>query len=275
MRKVGLTLLALFLFVSVGEARPRPMPPPQHWVGSWSTPQQIPEPRNALPPDALTDATLRQVVHLSIGGKLLRVHVTNVFGTSPLHITAVHIARTGAVPGSIDLATDRRLTFSGRTDVWIPAGADYISDPVGFEAPALSDLAITLHYEDAPAQQTSHPGSRATSFYLKGDHVSDAVLAGATEVEHWFQIEGVDVLAPAVSAAVVAFGDSITDGRGSTTNGNDRWSDRAGATTACASAKLRTSPCSTKASAADGFCSMSLAPAPWRVSIATYWRLPA
>jgi lysophospholipase L1-like esterase len=225
MRKLGLVLLALFLFVPASEARPRANPAPQHWVGSWSTPQQIPEQRNALPPDALTDATLRQIVHISIGGRLLRVHLTNVFGTAPLHATAAHIARPGAVPGSIDVATDRRLTFSGRADVWIPAGAEYISDPVPFEAPALSELAITLHYENAPVQQTSHPGSRETSFYLRGDHVSDAMLAGATEVDHWFQIEGVDVLAPASAAAVIAFGDSITDGRGSTTNGNDRWSD--------------------------------------------------
>src|SRR5262249_22624281 len=127
--------------------------------------------------------------------------------------------------GSIIVATDRALTFSGRADVWIPAGADFISDPIAFDAPALSDLAITLLYTDAPAQQTSHPGSRTTSFSLRGDHVSDAVLPGAPEVDHWFQMEAVDVLAPPGSAAIVALGDSITDGRGSTTNGNDRWPD--------------------------------------------------
>jgi lysophospholipase L1-like esterase len=220
MRRIGLTLLIMLCAASTGWAQPS-----SRWVATWSTAQQIPEPRNALPVDALKDATLRQVVHLSLGGRMLRVHITNVFGTAPLHILAAHIARPGFAPGTIDSASDRVLRFSGRADVWIPAGAEYISDPIAFDAPAISDLAISLLYADAPARQTSHPGARATSFYLKGDHVSDAALTGATEVEHWFQIEGVDVLAPPDSAAVVALGDSITDGRGSTTNGNDRWTD--------------------------------------------------
>jgi lysophospholipase L1-like esterase len=220
MRRTGLALLILFCAASQAVAQPS-----SHWVASWSTAQQIPEPRNALPADALKDATLRQVVHLSLGGQTLRLHITNVFGTTPLHILSAHIARPGVSPGSIDVPTDRALFFSGRGDVWIPPGADYISDPVVFDAPALSTLAISLMYADAPSQQTSHPGARATSFYLKGDHVSDAALAGASEVEHWFQIEGVDVIAPPAATAVVALGDSITDGRGSTTNGNDRWTD--------------------------------------------------
>ncbi len=201
---------------------PVPAPNP-HWVASWATPQQIPEAKNALP--ALHDATLRQVVHLSLGGTRLRIHISNVFGTLPLHLSAVHIARPGAAAGSIDAASDRALRFSGHADVTIPAGADYISDPIGFSVPPLGDLAITLHYDDTPAQQTGHPGSRATSFYAPGDHVADAVLPGATAVDHWYQIEGVDVLAFADAAAVAVLGDSITDGRGSTTNGNDRWTD--------------------------------------------------
>lgn len=231
MKRIGLALLVLWALAGV-EAQaltyfvPPGVPPPNpHWVGSWATPQQIPEERNALPPAALQGATLRQVVHLSLGGTTLRVHVSNVFGTAPLHLTAVHIARPGATPGSIEVASDRALRFSGRSDVTVPAGADYISDPIAFAAPPLSDLAITLHYDDAPAQQTSHPGSRATSFYLAGDHLSDATLPGATAVDHWFQIEGVDVLAFGTAGAVVVLGDSITDGRGSTTNGNDRWTD--------------------------------------------------
>ena len=221
MRRLGPALLALLLVAATAGAAP----PTAHWVGSWSTPQQIPEERNALAPDALKDATLRQVVHLSLGGKVLRVELTNVFGTEPLHILAAHIARPGAAPGSIDPATDRALTFSGRADVTIPAGGVYLSDPVAFDAPPLSDLAITLHFDGAPAQQTSHPGSRATSYLAKGDYVSAAVLPDAQSVDHWFQIEGVAVEAPATAAAVVALGDSITDGRGSTTNGNDRWTD--------------------------------------------------
>jgi lysophospholipase L1-like esterase len=227
MKRLCVTLLALAALFTGAQALTIPTVPPlnPHWVASWSTAQQIVEPKNALPPDALHDATLRQVVRLSLGGALLRVHISNVFGTAPLHLTAAHIARLGAVPGSIDTASDRALSFSGRADVTIPAGADYLSDTVVFAAPPLGDLVITLHYDEAPAQQTGHPGSRATSFYAPGDHVADAVLPGAVPVDHWYQIEGVDVASFGTAGAIVVLGDSITDGRGSTTNGNDRWTD--------------------------------------------------
>ena len=197
-----------------------------NWVGSWATSQQRPEPQNALAPEDMRDATLRQVVHLSVGGSQLRVHLTNAFGTAPLRISAAHIARpVSAASDSIDVATDKALTFSGRAEVTIPAGAEYVSDPVGFSATALSDLTITMHLDEAPAVETGHPGSRATSYVVHGDIVSAASLEGAKKVEHWYQIAGVDVAASAQGAAVVTLGDSITDGHGATTNGNDRWPD--------------------------------------------------
>ncbi len=197
-----------------------------HWVGSWATSEQIPEPRNALPAEALRDATLRQIVHLSIGGDVLRVHLSNAFGTAPLRIAAARIARAIA-PGSpaIDAATDTMLTFGGRSDVIVPDGAEYISDPVRFAAPAGSSLAISLHLDRAPQGETSHPGSRATSYLAQGDVVSAPDLPRATTFDHWFQIAGVDVAASPRATAVVILGDSIADGHASTTNGNDRWSD--------------------------------------------------
>ena len=197
-----------------------------NWVGSWATSQQRPEPQNSLAPEDMHDATLRQVVHLSVGGSQLRVHLTNAFGTAPLRISAAHIARpVNAASDSIDVATDKALTFSGRAEVTIPAGAEYVSDPVAFPAAALSDLTISIHLGEAPAVQTGHPGSRATSYVVHGDLVSAANLEGAKKVEHWYQIAGVDVVAGAQVAAVVTLGDSITDGHGATTNGNDRWPD--------------------------------------------------
>ncbi len=109
------------------------------------------------------DATLRQVVHLSVGGSQLRVHLTNAFGTAPLRISAAHIARpVSAASGSIEVATDTALTFGGSAAVTIPAGAEYVSDPVAFSAAALSDLAISIHLDEAPVVETGHPGSRAT-----------------------------------------------------------------------------------------------------------------
>jgi lysophospholipase L1-like esterase len=229
MRRFGLFLAMGLLLaapaVGAGDDFPGLARVPQHWVASWATAQQIPEDRNALPADALTGATLRQTVHLSLGGNTLRIHLTNAFGTQPLHIAAAHVARPGLILGSIDPRTDRPLTFAGHTDVTIPAGAEIASDPVNFDAAPLSDVAISILYDQAPAQQTSHPGARATSFYAKGDFLAAPELANATPVEHWFQIEAVDVAAPASFSSVVVLGDSITDGRGSTTNGNDRWTD--------------------------------------------------
>lgn len=197
-----------------------------HWVGSWAASQQLVEPRNSLPVDDLRDATLRQVVHLSIGGEKLRVHLSNRYGTAPLHFTAVHIARpVSPASAGINAGTDKALTFSGRPDVTIPAGADYLSDPIAFPVQPLSDLAITLHIDLPPPEQTGHPGSRATSYLVHGDLVSSPALPDAKRVDHWYFIAGVDVVAPADAAAIVVLGDSITDGHGATTNANNRWPD--------------------------------------------------
>ncbi len=213
-------LVAGFFLVGTGIAQQK------NWVGSWATSVQIPEPQNALAPADLTDSTVRQIVHLSIGGKTLRVHLSNAFGTSALHLTSVHIARPiSPASSSIDPASDKALLFSGSPDVSIPPGAQYVSDPIDYPAAALSDIAITFHLDSPPSRQTGHPGSRATTYIAQGDVVSQAELTGAKTVEHWYVISGIDVSAPAASFSVVALGDSITDGHATTTNGNDRWTD--------------------------------------------------
>lgn len=215
--------LLIFLCASfgVGEGHAQAV-----WVGSWSASQQLAEPRNSLSADDLRDATLRQVVHLSIGGTELRVHVSNRFSTAPLHFSSIHVARPiSAASEKIVAASDKALQFSGSSDVTIPAGADYVSDPVAFPVTAQADLAITLHADALPAEQTGHPGSRATSYLARGDLVSAGELPDAKKVEHWYFIAGVDVAAPRGAASVVALGDSITDGHGATTDGNNRWPD--------------------------------------------------
>ena len=195
------------------------------WVASWATAQQIVEPANMLAPADLADATLRQIVRLSIGGKAYRLLLSNTFGSEPLHLSSVHIA-TALGGDAIDPASDRALTFAGKTDVVIPPGAQWLSDPVPAPVGALADLAVTIHYETAPVIETGHPGSRQTSYVLAGDHVAEARLTGAKTADHWYQIAAIDVLTAAPRAgAIVALGDSITDGRGSTTNGNDRWTN--------------------------------------------------
>ncbi|HMH12253.1 MAG TPA: SGNH/GDSL hydrolase family protein [Edaphobacter sp.] len=198
----------------------------QNWVGSWAASQQIPELQNALASDDLRNATLRQIVPLSVGGASLRVHLSNAFGTAPLHFSSVHIARPiSASAAKIDPTTDKALSFSGNDDVTVPAGAEFVSDAVEYPMAAGSNLGVTMHFDVPPAQQTGHPGSRATSYLAHGDLVSAVDLPDAKKIDHWYQLAGVDVIAPLNAAAIVALGDSITDGHGATTNGNDRWTD--------------------------------------------------
>ena len=223
-------LLAASFLTHYAHAQPAPntqaAPNTQVWVASWAASQQIPEPANSIPPGDLRDATLRQLVRLSIGGPTLRVHLSNAFGTEPLRFTSVHIARPLSLASSaIDPQSDRPLTFSGAAAVTVPAGAEVLSDPIDDPVPPLTSLAITFHLDEPPSPETGHPGSRATSYYLHGDQVSAPTLTGATPIEHWYQLAAIDVLAPPSAASIVALGDSTTDGHATTTNGNNRWTD--------------------------------------------------
>jgi lysophospholipase L1-like esterase len=197
----------------------------QHWVGSWASSQQAAEGNNALRPEQLTDVTLRQLMRLTLGGPRLRIRLSNAFGTAPLRLDSVHIARTPGGDSARILAGGAAVTFAGRREVLIPAGAEITSDPVVLALPPLATVAVTMHVPEPPAQQTSHPGSRATSWLLPGNHVADPDLPGAQGVEHWYMLSGIDVESPAGAAAIVTLGDSITDGRGVTHSGNNRWPD--------------------------------------------------
>ena len=196
------------------------------WVASWGTSQQVPEPQNALPAEDLRDATVRQIFHLSIGGTALRVHLSNAFGTEALHFSAAHVARALSPSSSaIDAASDKPLTFAGNTEVTVPPGAEFISDPLAIPVAPFSDLAVTFHLESPPSRETGHPGSRATTYYVRGDMVSAATLFEPKRVDHWYQVAAIDVETSPGTSAVAVLGDSITDGHGATTNGNDRWTD--------------------------------------------------
>ena len=218
--------LMLMLFLAWAVSPLHGAAKPQTWIVSWAASQQVPEPNNARPSDDLRNATVRQIVHLSAGGSALRVHVSNAFGTEALHVSSIHIAHPAtSASAAIDPATDRVLTFAGSQDFTIPPGAEYISDPVDYPVRALSDLTVTFYLEVPPATQTGHPGSRATSYFVHGNLVSAPDLPDAKHVDHWYQISAIDVLSVKGAAAIVALGDSITDGHGATTNGNDRWTD--------------------------------------------------
>ncbi len=200
---------------------------PDPWVATWGCGAQLTEPHN-LPPLPLARHTLRQFVHVTLGGQRMRVQFSNAYGTSPVTIQIAHVALSAGRlgNGSIDPATDKALTFHGAPGVNLPPGQTVWSDPLNFNLPALTNLAITVYLGTISATTiTGHPGSRTTSFIVPGNAVSAANLTDAATTPHWYLITGVDVWAPPAGKAVVVLGDSLTDGRGSTTDGNDRWPD--------------------------------------------------
>jgi lysophospholipase L1-like esterase len=200
-----------------------------HWVTTWGTAPQLTEPGN-LPPTPLANSTLRQFVRTSIGGKHLRVRLSNNYGTNAVTINAARIALASSTAsagnGAIETATDRVLTFRGAPGIIIPPGEMVVSDPVDFDLPAITNVAISICFGSiSPTTINGHPGSRTTSFIKPGNLVSAANLSGASTTKHWYIINGIEVLADSSSKTVAILGDSITDGRGSTDDGNNRWPD--------------------------------------------------
>jgi lysophospholipase L1-like esterase len=196
----------------------------ESWVGTWATSPRPEEPgaSGGLP---LEGSTLRQVVHVSIGGARVRLRLSNAFGTTALSLHGVHLALAGG-GGAIHASSGRTVLFSGQPSVAIPAGASVLSDPLDFELPAMSDVAISIHFKSVPAMLTTHPGSRTTSYLLAGDQLAAVELPEATKKVYWFFIQSLDVLDTTGKAgAIVVLGDSITDGYGCTTDRNNRWTD--------------------------------------------------
>jgi lysophospholipase L1-like esterase len=219
-RPAGLLTLALIALTGAGGAGDE-----GRWVGTWSASPQLTEPANMPPEPGLADSTLRQVVHVSLGGKRLRVRFSNAFGAKPLNVLAAHLAPS-AGGGAIKPEGDRPLTFGGRASVTIPRGAPMVSDPVDFDLAPLSDLAVTIRVKDPTNAVTGHPGARCTSFLQPGDMVHEPDLSKAARTPHWYYLCGIDVDVPDSDVfAVAVLGDSITDGRGSPTDGNGRWTD--------------------------------------------------
>jgi lysophospholipase L1-like esterase len=194
------------------------------WVGTWGTAPQLTETSNLPPSPGLTNNTLRQIFYVSIGGSRLRVHFSNQYGNAPLAMNAVRIA-TSSSGHATDAASSKALTFSGAASVTLPAGGKVTSDVFDFALREQSNVAVSIAFGSTPSDVTGHPGSRTTSYIATGDEAAAASLTSPVTTEHWYYVTGIDVEAPTTNGAVVALGDSITDGRGSTTDMNDRWPD--------------------------------------------------
>ncbi|WIM98515.1 GDSL-type esterase/lipase family protein [Actinoplanes oblitus] len=228
--------VAAGLVPSAASAVPSAATQQASWVHTWTAMPQLTEPGN-MPPapftgtDAvLVDTTLRQTVHTSIGGKVVRVRFSNAFGTTdlPLDRAALALPVDGRAGSSgIVAGSSRALTFGGQASVVVPAGAQVVSDPVPMPVAARANLTVSVYLGAGQAglALTGHPGSRTTSWLVKGDQAEKPEMSGATPVDHWYLISGIEVIGSR-AAGVVIIGDSLTDGRGSTTNGNDRWPDQ-------------------------------------------------
>ncbi len=163
------------------------------------------------------------IAHTSIGGRRVRVELSNVFGSAPLVIGSAHIAMRDK-ESAIVPASDRALLFSGRPTCWIPPGATEISDPVNLDVPAASDLAVSIYIPESAATDTMHAVGLHTTYISKeGDAVAAPMIADATTTQSFYFLTNVDVAAPPDAAAVVTFGDSITDGAVSTPNTDRSW----------------------------------------------------
>ena len=229
----GLVVWSLVLTGTLSAQRPAA----EHWVGTWATapvsvpsqPGGPPQLGAAGPPPSVNNQTLRQIVHTSIGGDRVRVVLTNAFGTGRLAIGGAHIALRDKGGAIVD-GSDHVLTFGGSPTMSIPPGGLIVSDPTNLRVPAMGDLAIDVYLPGdtaaSPSPLTMHTGARQTNYIsATGNHLGMKELPGATTTPSWFFLSRVEVTAPAQAAAIVTFGDSITDGYNSTPDTNNRWPD--------------------------------------------------
>ena len=193
-----------------------------HWIGTWAA-----APQAAFRGGVQTfhNQTIRLIVRTSAGGKKVRIKISNTFGDQPLHIGAAHIARRLA-EADTDPASDRTLKFHGHWSTTIPPRSMMISDPADLDVPARSDLAISLFFPATATLTTWHVLAKQTNYVSAetGDATAQVKFPVAKTISFWPFLTGVDV-ASSHSAAIVAFGSSLTDGDGSTKDANRRWPD--------------------------------------------------
>ncbi len=226
--KPGITrrlFTALFLSLTVGIsliAAPDSFAgAPERWVPTWTT-----SPASAPATTAFENQTLREIVHVSLGGSRVRVRFSNTLGTETLWINAAHVAlrsqESAIVPG-----TDRELTFGGDQAALVPTGAVVVSDPVNLDVPAQADLAISVYVGGNFGPPTTHGTALETSFIsTPGNFTAATVMpVGSTITRSWYYLADVEVTASADTRVVVTLGDSITDGTASTPDTNRRWPD--------------------------------------------------
>lgn len=223
--------VAIVVGLSIGPglaaAQPEPAAVTGGWKGAWSASVQRPspgfEPNWSL--DGFAAQTVRQVVRVSVGGSRLRIHLSNAYGTTPLHVAGATIARAG--PGaSVQWGSLRPLTFGYFRSVEVPAAGSVVSDAIGLRTSPLERLTITMYFAEPTGPATFHSVATATSYRAAGNELDDTGGAFTDTSHSWYYLEGVDTWrVPPRRDAVVAFGDSLTDGALSTVDSNNRYPD--------------------------------------------------
>ncbi len=215
--------LGCFILLALGLAGTARNSADDKWIGMWATAPQASIPGRA---QTFRNQTLRLIVHTSVGGRKVRIKISNTFGDKPLLIGSAHIARR-ADAADIDPASDRTVTFRGKTSTTVPAHSMVVSDPAALDVPALSDLAISLFFPQAAEATTSHILALQTNYVSAetGNATGAVKFPVAKTIDSWPFFSGVDVAASSRGASIVALGSSLTDGDGSTKDANRRWPD--------------------------------------------------
>ena len=197
----------------------------QNWVGTWATaPQTVV--RSFMPyNNCMTNRSVRQVVKVSIGGDVIRLKLSNIYSMQPVEIRSIYIAHAKD-SFSIDAKSAQYFKFGNSYKTVIPAGKQIVSDALKFKLRNLERVAITINYTSAPEVPTVHMGSRTTSYIMKGVTNAHSNFAKAFRENHWYNISGIDVYTMSNNMSAIAIiGNSITDGKCSTDNAQNRWPD--------------------------------------------------
>ena len=213
------------LFLSSVAAPLFSAPAPNHWVATWAaaaSPQSATEAERSAAHFDLENQTIREIVHVSLGGSRIRLRLSNQFGPEPVEIGAIHVATCAEVP-QIVTNSDRTVTFSSRTNFWIPSNAPFLSDPIDLDVKPASNLCISIFVPKKTSAAGIHYDARQKTYLASGDATSAENLTNPTTINSWLFLGGVDVAAPETIGTIVAFGDSITDGAQSTLDANRRW----------------------------------------------------
>ena len=197
----------------------------QNWVGTWATaPQTVV--KSFMPyNNCMTNRSVRQVVKVSIGGDVIRLKLSNIYSMQPVEIRSIYIAHAKD-SFAIDAKTAQYFKFGNSYKTVIPAGKQIVSDALKFNLRNLERVAITINYTSAPEIPTVHMGSRTTSYIMKGVTNAHSNFAKAFRENHWYNISGIDVYTMSNNMSAIAIiGNSITDGKCSTDNAQNRWPD--------------------------------------------------